>query len=53
MLGQSHPAGTHYAYNQMAFQALERVLTVAMGGVSVPELTAREMWAPLGSASSC
>lgn len=47
VLAQMHPPGTQYAYNQMAFQALERVLTEAAGGVSVPELTERELWGPL------
>ena len=31
----------------LPFQALERVLTEAAGGVSVPELTERELWGPL------
>ena len=34
------------ADNQMAFQALERVLTEA-SGVSTPEFTQRELWMPL------
>ena len=46
VLAQSHPPGTTYAYNQMAFQSLERVLTEA-AGVSAPELTQRELWSPL------
>jgi CubicO group peptidase (beta-lactamase class C family) len=46
VLAQMHAPGTTYAYNQMAFQSLERVLVKA-AGTSVPELTKREIWGPL------
>jgi CubicO group peptidase (beta-lactamase class C family) len=42
-----HEPGTRYAYNQMAFQALEPILTQA-SGESISELTDRELWGPLG-----
>lgn len=48
VLAQMHEPGSTYAYNQMAFQALERVITeAAPDGMDVPALTQRELWGPL------
>lgn len=49
-LRQRHDPGTHYQYNQMAIQTLERVLTLATNS-SVPDITAKELFGPLQFAS--
>eukprot|EP00004_Rigifila_ramosa_P022594 TRINITY_DN618_c0_g1_i1.p1 TRINITY_DN618_c0_g1~~TRINITY_DN618_c0_g1_i1.p1 ORF type:complete len:382 (-),score=92.10 TRINITY_DN618_c0_g1_i1:43-1188(-) len=45
-LRQQHEPGTHYQYNQMGIQNLERVITQALN-ISVAELAERELFAPL------